>query len=58
MASFVPLAFSEYTPDEMDRRSRSFFAEMNQRRTVSYDVSRPLSANDSSTSRKLKVNRA
>jgi len=31
---FVPLEFTEYPPDEMDRRSAEFLTEMRRRRTV------------------------
>lgn len=40
--SFVPLRFSEYPADEMERRAHQFYEEMNRRRTVRHFSSRPV----------------
>jgi len=39
---FEPLEFAEYAPEEMIRRSREFYAEMNRRRTVRDFSDRPV----------------
>jgi len=39
---FDPLDFNEHSPEEMHRRSREFFEEMNRRRTVRHFSPRPV----------------
>lgn len=40
--TFIPLDFTEYPPDEMQRRAEAFYAELSRRRTVREFSDRPV----------------